>query len=106
MSAYWESNLQHGLSDAAAWGRQAMRGIALAMASDSADPESRLVFVALVGIGLQALAVYVPALHPLFKTRQLEGWWLVQIVLLSALPLAIAEAAKLLFRRPLMRVSR
>jgi Ca2+-transporting ATPase len=50
----------------------------------------------LAGVGLQALAVYVPPLHPLFRTVALSGHQIAAVAALSAAPLLIAEFYKLI----------
>ncbi len=47
------------------------------------------------GASLQAIAIYVPALQPVFKTAAVDGSNLAFTVLLSAVPLAIGELIKL-----------
>jgi Ca2+-transporting ATPase len=52
----------------------------------------------LVGLGLQALAVYVPALHPVFKTTNLSGRDAGVVVALSAAMLVLGELVKVFVR--------
>jgi Ca2+-transporting ATPase len=47
-----------------------------------------------IGVGLQSLAVYVPALHPVFKTVALSGNDVLLVVALSAIPLVLGEVYK------------
>jgi len=53
---------------------------------------------ALCGVVLQALAVFVPPLHPLFRTAGLSPDLIGLVVVLSAAPLVIGEIYKLLLR--------
>ncbi|MCC6750924.1 MAG: cation-translocating P-type ATPase [Deltaproteobacteria bacterium] len=55
---------------------------------------------AIVGVGLVGLAIYVPALHELFRTEALGARDLALVCGLSAAPLVIGEAVKLLQRAP------
>jgi P-type Ca2+ transporter type 2C len=48
-----------------------------------------------IGFVLQALAVYVPALHPVFKTTGLVPSDILVVLLLSAVPLVMGEAVKI-----------
>jgi P-type Ca2+ transporter type 2C len=52
----------------------------------------------LVGLGLQSLAIFVPALHPVFKTASLSGHDLGVVVALSASMLLLGEAVKVFIR--------
>ena len=52
----------------------------------------------LVGLGLQALAVYIPALHPVFKTTNLPGRDVGVVVALSAAILVLGEVVKIFVR--------
>jgi Ca2+-transporting ATPase len=52
----------------------------------------------LVGLGLQALAVYIPALHPVFKTTNLSGRDLAVVLALSAAMLVLGEVVKVFVR--------
>jgi Ca2+-transporting ATPase len=52
-----------------------------------------------VGVGLQALAIYVGALAPVFKTAPLVARDLGLVALVSAIPLLIGETIKLFIRR-------
>jgi Ca2+-transporting ATPase len=53
----------------------------------------------LVGVVLQGLAVYVPALQPVFKTDDLPPTDLALVFGLSAVPLALGEIMKVFIRR-------
>jgi P-type Ca2+ transporter type 2C len=50
---------------------------------------------AFAGVALQAFAVYVPPLHPLFRTTWLPLHLIAVVLALAALPLVIGEAYKL-----------
>jgi len=50
----------------------------------------------LIGIALASLTIHVATLRPLFKTVSLDGHALAWVALLSAVPLALGELAKLL----------
>jgi Ca2+-transporting ATPase len=52
----------------------------------------------LIGVGLQALAVYVPALHPVFKTTSLAGRDVGLVLGLAAGVLVIGELVKVFVR--------
>ena len=52
-----------------------------------------------VGVLLQGLAVYVPALHPVFKTANLPLSDVAWVLALSAVPLVIVEVVKIFLRR-------
>jgi len=47
-----------------------------------------------IGVFLQGLAVYVPALHPVFKTVALSAGDIILVLVLSAIPLVLGEAYK------------
>jgi Ca2+-transporting ATPase len=51
------------------------------------------------GVLLQAIAIYVPTLRPLFKTAPLDGGDVLMVLLLSLVPLVLVELVKLLPRK-------
>jgi Ca2+-transporting ATPase len=57
----------------------------------------------LVGVGLQSLAIFVPALHPVFKTTALSGLDVGVVFALSAAHLLLGEIVKV-FRRARSRL--
>ncbi|MEK6608665.1 MAG: cation-translocating P-type ATPase [Myxococcota bacterium] len=54
-----------------------------------------LILAVLIGLLLQLVAVYVPPLHPVFKTAPLGGRHVVWLLSLSAIPLVLGELWKL-----------
>lgn len=54
---------------------------------------------ALIGLGLQALAIYVPPLHPLFKTAPLGGMDVVWVFALALTPFVLLEGMKMILPR-------
>ncbi len=57
-----------------------------------------LVGAAAIGIVLQAITIYVPAVHPFFKTGPLSGGDLMWVLAMSFLPFVYAELRKLMKR--------
>jgi Ca2+-transporting ATPase len=52
-----------------------------------------------IGVALVAMALYVPALNPIFKTEPLDLRDIIVVVILSIVPLVGGEVLKVFLRR-------